>query len=143
MNRLGRRLCSINAWAEYMPNLNSTQLNNFVLDESIFLPKIVVIKRSKNQLIKQTSISIEPCSFTDKPENSELDEYFATNPIIGMYCIKDYNPIQLEGSVDSSLYELEEEISDLGQSQEGILGFLGSDRAEGSKNLKILEITRH
>ena len=45
------------------------------------------------------------CTKDDIPQTVELQEYFNVNNITGMFCIKNYQPVEMMGSEDSEYYE--------------------------------------
>jgi len=87
-----------------MKNITS---GDFIIDESIYVPEVSIISKNKSMLWLNnvTKITIGPCEESDKPTTGNLAEYFLTNPIEGMYCIKDYYPVEMMGSEDSPYYE--------------------------------------
>ena len=87
-----------------MKNITS---GDFIIDESIYVPELSIISKNKSMLWLNnvTKITIGPCEESDKPTTGNLVEYFSTNPITGMYCIKDYFPVEMMGSEDSPYYE--------------------------------------
>lgn len=79
--------------------------SSFTIDETIYTAAMSIIIKNKTNILKKTPVSVGPCSENDLPMNEEMNEYFIENPILGMYCILDYFPVEMEGSEDSSYYE--------------------------------------
>ena len=77
----------------------------FLIDDSIFTAKMMVIKDRRNQNIEQIPVEISECKGNDIPSNSDLVDYFSVNPITKMHCIQNYYPVEIEGSEDSNYYE--------------------------------------
>ena len=78
---------------------------DFIIDEGIYIPKMSVIKRNKTNIIGEISVDLAPCQNSDIPENPDLTNYFQINPINGMYCIANYYPLEMQGSLDSNFFE--------------------------------------
>ena len=78
---------------------------SFTFDESIFIPKMSVILKNKTDIITETPVKLKLCENSDLPNNPDLYAYFLTNPIMGMFCIADYYPVEMQGSLDSVLFE--------------------------------------
>ena len=87
-----------------MKNITS---GDFIIDESIYVPVVSIISKNKSMLWLNnvTKVTIGPCEDSDKPTTGNLAGYFSINPIQGMYCIKDYYPVEMIGSEDSLYYE--------------------------------------
>ena len=79
--------------------------NSFFIDETIFSASMVTIAKNKTDVIKFITVPLKQCDTKDQPANENMDEYFKENPILGMYCISDYAPAEVQGSEDSVYYE--------------------------------------
>ena len=77
----------------------------FIIDESIYTTKMSVIKIFDKQRQEETTVEVSQCESEDMPINPDLTEYFQVNPIINMFCIKNYKPVEMEGSEDSNFFE--------------------------------------
>ena len=77
----------------------------FIIDESIYKPTLTVITRNKTNILNETLVPLVPCTGSDLPTNPKVQSYFLLNPINGMYCISDYGPLQMQGSLDSNYFE--------------------------------------
>jgi len=87
--------------------MRNNSSGSFIIDESIYIPEVSIISKNKSMywLTNETKVTIGPCEEIDKPKTGDLAEYFSTNSIEGMYCIKDYYPVEMMGSEDSPFYE--------------------------------------
>ena len=77
---------------------------NFVFDETVWIPEFTVKTQTingTNVISNSTLINISKCENDDLPVDPDIHDYFIRNPVSEMYCIKDYFPIDLEGSFDN------------------------------------------
>jgi len=75
-------------------------------DASLFTPElnVVSINRTKQE-ISTVSVSLGHCNDSDIPQNPDLGDYFIINPVSNMSCVKDFFPLEMQGSLDSDYYE--------------------------------------
>ena len=80
---------------------------DFIIDERFYRPQLTILSRHKSHPNKTniTEVVLGPCSDDDIPLNVNLNEYLKINPIANMYCVKEYYPLELIGSLDSEYYE--------------------------------------
>jgi len=85
-----------------------SQNGSYDSDLSIFVPQLSIVAKNKSNvnLNNNTAVSIGLCDIdNDVPKSPQLQEYFQVNSIQGMFCIKNYQPVEMMGSEDSLYYE--------------------------------------
>ena len=75
-------------------------------DETFFTPTLKVMLRSKiDNTSSSINVTLGHCNNSDIPDSDDLKDYFSTNPISNMWCVKDYFPLEMQGSLDSDYYK--------------------------------------
>ena len=85
-----------------------SQNGSYDSDPSIFVPQLSIVAKNKSNvnLNNVTVVSIGLCDIdNDVPKTAELQEYFQVNSVQGMFCIENYQPVEMMGSEDSLYYE--------------------------------------